>query len=232
MSYIITIRRADPSDLPQMASVLIRAFSPGPWSRYLFPPHLRVKPGNADEFDFRLHMLSSKFGSPGREHVCATIQYPGEEKEVVVGWAQWIDPEGQMGLDEEKTWKKAGKEGDSAVNMAGLDREALGRLTREGELLEKRLEEYLGEDGTKQSRLLNLLLIDPSHQREGLGRLLAQNGLIPAARAGKSVRLRSTPEGRPLYLSLGFEDVCQQEVIGQMQYGMVWRAPVDTKMTA
>lgn len=73
--------------------------------------------------------------------------------------------------------------------------------------------------------MLNFLLVGPSYQRKGIGRLLALEGLDRAAKEGKDVRLRSTPEGRPLYLALGFEDVCEQKVIGETQYGMVWRAP-------
>lgn len=156
----ISIRRATRSDLPELASLLIHAFSPGVWSRYLFPPHLRVKPGDGDELDFRLHMLSSKFESPGREHVCATVRQPGEEKEVIVGWAQWIDSGRQTGLDDEqKNKEKVEIEAESGlgIHMPGLDKDALSRLTKEGGLLEKRLEEYLGERGTYQSRRESLL---------------------------------------------------------------------------
>lgn len=261
----ISIRRATRSDLPEMASLLINAFAPGPWSRYLFPPHLRVKPGNGDELDFRLHMLSSKFDSPGREHVCATVRQPGEEKEVLVGWAQWIDSKGQADLDEEQRKKKEGEmeaEPGLGAHIPSLDKDALSRLTKEGGLLEKRLAEYLGERGTTHSccesllsllhdlpylhklgyerkqgglpvcaQVLNLLLVSPSYQRRGIGRLLAREGLDRAARENKEVRLRSTPEGRPLYLALGFEDVCAQKVIGETQYGMVWRAPIAAKST-
>lgn len=78
--------------------------------------------------------------------------------------------------------------------------------------------------------MLNLLLVDPAHQGRGIGRLLAREGLDRAAEEGKGVRLRSTPEGRPLYLALGFEEVFEQKVIGESQYGMVWRAePVAAK---
>lgn len=230
----MSIRRATRSNLPEMASLLINAFAPGPWSRYLFPPHLRVKPGDGDELDFRLHMLSSKFDSPGREHVCATVRQSGEEKEVLVGWAQWIDSEGQADLDEEQRKKKEGEmeaEPGLGAHIPGLDKDALSRLTKEGGLLEKRLVEYLGERGTTHSRLLKLLLVSPSYQRRGIGRLLAREGLEHAARENKEARLRSTPEGRPLYLALGFEDVCAQKVIGETQYGMVWRAPIAAKST-
>ncbi|KUI70714.1 hypothetical protein VM1G_06358 [Cytospora mali] len=221
----ITLRSAAPSDLPRMASLIIDSFSAGPWGRFLFPPHLRVKPGRGDEFDFRLHKLASTFDSPGREHVCATIRQPGDEGEgVVVGWAQWIDSEGDLGPKEKR---EAGKEGESGAHIVpGLDKEALARLTAEGELLEERIKDYLGERGTNNARLLNLLLVDPSYQRKGIGRLLVHEGLDRAAKAGRDVYLRSTPQGRPLYLSLGFEEVLEQKVIGESQHGMVWRAPV------
>lgn len=176
-----------------------------------------------------------------------------------MGWAQWVDTEGRVGLDEEKEEKMRrradGEEGAYAL-VAGLDREAMGVLAREGEVVERRLEEYLGEEGTINSRresypppyhhhiqvlladrvhdrpqVLNFLIVNPSYHRKGIGRLLAREGLDRAAEEGKDVRLRSTPEGRPLYLALGFEEVFKQDVIGEPQYGMVWRAPVAAKPT-
>lgn len=73
--------------------------------------------------------------------------------------------------------------------------------------------------------MLSYLVIDPKHQRQGIGRLLAKDGLDRAANQGKDVCLRATPEGRPLYLALGFEEICEQKVIGESQYAMVMKAP-------
>lgn len=71
---------------------------------------------------------------------------------------------------------------------------------------------------------LHYLSIDPQHQRNGVGRLLAQEGLDRAAAEGRDVWLRSTPEGRRLYLSLGFDEVGEGTVCGQRQVVMIKRA--------
>lgn len=73
--------------------------------------------------------------------------------------------------------------------------------------------------------MLAFLVIDPKHHRKGIGRLLAKEGLDRAAAQGREVRLRATPEGRTLYLALGFEEVCEEKIFGKSQYAMVWRAP-------
>lgn len=71
---------------------------------------------------------------------------------------------------------------------------------------------------------LDYLQVDPGHQRQGIGRLLAQEGLGRADAGGREVWLRSTPEGRCLYLSLGFRVVGEGSVLAQAQYAMVRRA--------
>lgn len=71
---------------------------------------------------------------------------------------------------------------------------------------------------------LNYLVVDPKHHRQGIGRLLAKDGLDRAASQGRDVCLRSTPEGRPLYLAVGFEQIRERKVFGESQYAMVWKA--------
>lgn len=168
----VTIRPATPTDLPRMAALLIQAFSPGPWGRHLFPPELRVQPGGADELAFRLRQLTSRFHQPGSQHVCAVSvvgnsgaggkfkmnemgegeEEEGDEGEVVVGWAQWIDGAGgQKGLNEDGAEDRKEKEKETAHDP-GLDRAALDMLAREGDAVERRLEAYLGEEGTTNTR--------------------------------------------------------------------------------
>lgn len=77
---------------------------------------------------------------------------------------------------------------------------------------------------------LNYLVIDPKHQRKGIGRFLVKEGLDRAVSQGRDVCLRATPEGRSLYLALGFEEICEQKIVGGSQYAMVMKAP-DLKST-
>lgn len=134
-----------------MVRILLDAFAPGPWGRHLFPPHLKVKPGDGDEYAWRLYMISSGFDSPGREHVLACEAGEGQREKEIVGWAQWVDsqadPKGAMSLEE----KKAKMEIDLGADPAGLDTEAFEMLSREGLRLEARGDEYLGTEGSKNS---------------------------------------------------------------------------------
>lgn len=76
----------------------------------------------------------------------------GDEGEVVVGWAQWIDGAGgQKGLNEDGAEDRKEKEKETAHDP-GLDRAALDMLAREGDAVERRLEAYLGEEGTTNTR--------------------------------------------------------------------------------
>ncbi|KAK7697456.1 hypothetical protein SLS64_013537 [Diaporthe eres] len=225
------LRRATKADLPRMVHVLLDAFASGPWGPTLFPPHLKVKPGDGDEFDWRLYMISSGFDSSGRETVVACCQVEAQREEIV-GWAQWIDlpasrEEGGMSREE----MKAKMVRDLGANPAGLDGEAFERLRSGGQQLEKSFDEFLGTERSSASWQLSYLVVDPNHHRQGIGRLLAKEGLDRAASQGRDVCLRSTPEGRPLYLALGFEQTREQEVFGESQYAMVWKAPDDEPAT-
>lgn len=241
-----------------MTRILIDAFAQGPWDRYVCPPHLKVKPGDGDVFDWRMHTLSSTLESPGRDTVlaCRETEQEGEE---IVGWAQWLDlSAGTRTGGTIPGEARAMMERELGPSAAAIDKEALSRLRREGLQLEESFEEYLGAERPKVSwrecnpkersldmlgrdearvsmptrnRLirpthtdLTYLVIDPKHQREGIGRLLAKEGLDRAADQGRDVCLRATPEGRRLYLALGFEQVREQKVIGESQFAMVLKA--------
>lgn len=81
-----------------------------------------------------------------------------------------------------------------------------------------------GGELTEEHRVeLHYLSIDPQHQRKGVGRVLAKEGLGRASAEGRDVWLRATVEGRRLYLSLGFEEVGEGRVCGQRQIAMVKR---------
>jgi len=53
---------------------------------------------------------------------------------------------------------------------------------------------------------LHFLAVDIHHQREGLGRMVLEPGLLAAARAGLGAHLETTnPSNIPFYRSIGFE---------------------------
>lgn len=252
----IHLRPATPADLPRMINILIASFAPGPWSRALFPSHLRTRPGDADETDWRLRVTAAQLNSPGHRHILAVVNSqtlssssstPLQEEQTILGWAHWVDasrdpkssftPE-EKRIDTERIWGSA--------SPPGLDKAALEDMIRQGEQIEKPLQAVLNEDEDEGDGLgrrrrdirykrsaveLHYLMIDPAHQRKGVGRLLVQEGLDWAALEGKEeddvggrprkVYLRSTAEGRGLYLSLGFKEVAEGTVFGQRQSAMV-----------
>lgn len=151
LSTSTTLRRATRADLPRMTRILIDAFAQGPWDRYVCPPHLRVKPGDSDVFDWRMHTLSSTLESPGRDTIlaCRGAETEGEE---IVGWAQWLDLGAgtRVGgtIPEEA---RAMMERELGPSAAAIDKEALSRLRREGLQLEESFEEFLGAERSKVS---------------------------------------------------------------------------------
>ncbi|KAF3771133.1 hypothetical protein M406DRAFT_32690 [Cryphonectria parasitica EP155] len=227
MPLKLHLRPATPADVPRMIEIFIAAFSPGPWSALLFPPNQRTRPGQADETEWRVRVFRAQLEKPGHHHVLA-VQQQGEQdskQEVVVGWANWLDtardttvgmtPE-EKRADLEKTWGSA--------SPPGLDRTAWEEMGRQGEVVNEMAREALGVERLKESLELRYLMIDPIHQRKGAGRLLMQEYLDSAATEEKDVWLRATADGRPLYLSLGFKEVGQGLVMGNLHFAMVKRA--------
>ena len=153
MSPPITLRRATKADLPRMTRVLVDAYAPGPWGRFLFPPHLKVKPGDGDELAWRQYTISSGLDSPAWDTVlaCSTEGQGQGKGEDIVGWAQWTDltaPKGS-GLNPEEMKAKTGT--NLRSGPAGLDVEHLDTLRREGQQLEESFDKFLGADRAKTS---------------------------------------------------------------------------------
>ena len=62
----------------------------------------------------------------------------------------------------------------------------------------------------------------PGHKRRGIGKQLVQVGIDAAAADGIDVWLLATPEGKLLYLSMGFEIQGEKEIAGEIQTAM-WK---------
>jgi hypothetical protein len=163
---VVTLRRATNADLPRMTRLLVDAYAPGPWGRFLFPDHLKVKPRDGDEVAWRLYTIAAGLDSPARDTVLACQQVKkkkqqqqqqlgadgdgdggGEEPaERILGWAQWIDLAAPKGSGLNPDEMKAKMDRDLGPSPAGLDSAALDTLRREGQQLEKSFEEFLGPE--------------------------------------------------------------------------------------
>jgi ribosomal protein S18 acetylase RimI-like enzyme len=73
---------------------------------------------------------------------------------------------------------------------------------------------------------LMVLAVDPNHQRRGIGRKLVRWGLEQAAAEDQKVFLIATPEGKPLYESLGFRVLGDFDAAGLLHYSMLWKSDV------
>lgn len=183
-----TLRRATRADLPRMVRILLDAFAGGPWGRHVCPPHLKVKPGDSDEFDWRMHALSSGLETPGRETVLAC---QGEE---VVGWAQWTDLGAAAGAGPPLSIDELVEREIGPGGGAGVDREALRRLRSEGRQLERSFEEVLGAERSgaswSESRPDTCYLLIPKRQKA------AADPPCGSYRSGLPGRRPQAPAGR------------------------------------
>lgn len=71
-----------------------------------------------------------------------------------------------------------------------------------GELAQGRRERFGGDP----YMLLSILVVDPEHQRRGLGAMQLQEGLERADQLGVPAYLESSPKGKGLYAKYGFEE--------------------------
>ncbi len=70
--------------------------------------------------------------------------------------------------------------------------------------------------------VLQAVGVHPGHKRRGIGKQLVQVGIDAAAADGIDVWLLATPEGKLLYVSMGFEIQGEKEIAGEIQTAM-WK---------
>lgn len=176
----ILLSSATPSDLPSLAPLHRLAFAANPNDRLIFG---RVTPAARDAHNAA--SLARELASPSSRVVKAT------RAGRIVGFAVWH-------------WPKEG-EGQEAGRGGMFDAPSFPEGT-EVELVR----EWVGgwdvgaPEGAKFVEL-ELVVVSPEVQGQGVGRALLKQGLEEAEQAGLDVYLLSTAAGVPAYLAAGFE---------------------------
>ncbi|KAJ9131741.1 hypothetical protein NKR23_g11589 [Pleurostoma richardsiae] len=228
MSSAFELRTAREDDIPAMAQVEVEAFKDHHATKALFPERLRTKPGQEDQYNWRLAILKQGLEKPNRHWIVAVgggglVANDEGDPMRVVGYAQWMMP-GDPVHDMTAKERVEDLERSTGNYPTSIDREALHAVASGAEELNKNAEEALGD--LKELWSLNSIAVSPSYQRRGVGRMLLHWGLERAEQDGKDVYLLASPSGRFLYSSVGFEEVAQGNIVGGREVVMVKRAPL------
>ncbi|KAK0654784.1 acyl-CoA N-acyltransferase [Cercophora newfieldiana] len=210
MAGPLSLRRATSSDVPAMGLIGTRAFR-DTLSTVIFPASLRTSANEDAETTWRTARTLRRMNE-GKDTFVVVDTDSNTGEETVVGFTQWERP----GMAATK-----GQEGqhDEDKITEGMDREALAKMMG---LMEEDAKKHLGPEGHANMWYLIILGVDPNHQRRGIGKRLVRWGLEQAAAEGQQVFLIATPEGRPLYESLGFQVLGEFETLGLVHYSMLW----------
>ncbi|KAK3901537.1 puromycin N-acetyltransferase [Staphylotrichum tortipilum] len=184
-------------------------------SLVLFPPHLACKSPtgdpDVDEVQWRDDRSLQRMRDGNLTFVVVDAPDRGSEAGEIVGFSQWELPAPP---------NAAPAQANQVALPGSLDQEALQHLFT---ALDRESHRLLGPDGHSNMWYLMLLAIDPDQQRRGIGRMLAKHGIDLAAKVGKDVFLVATPEGKPLYQSLGFRQLGDSfDVLGTIYSAMLW----------
>ncbi|KAL1959450.1 hypothetical protein VTO42DRAFT_1895 [Malbranchea cinnamomea] len=210
------IRRAQASDLPACADIVAAALCDEELIAYLCPRRREYW----DEYrDSALRRIKRRFYSPGWVlWVAVTDEKDGEEEGKVVGYAAWH----RIGEGEEASrWKKSVAGGDGGWlwmtwcgfqhSLVTLSNRIIDAMDLDPSLDRERLAavEALVKDNFPSSIFpemwyLATLVVDPSYQRRGIGKLLLQWAIEQATEERVPIGLEASSIGEKLYEKMGF----------------------------
>ncbi|KAI8680343.1 N-acetyltransferase domain-containing protein [Fusarium keratoplasticum] len=219
----LRLRIATESDLDAVSDVATASFNPetDAISAHLFPPHLKP-PGEAYAHAARPWRLARKTDRFRSQRTTLIVAVDEELSGKVVGFALWEKP---------VRGEEHGKPEAAPIKppCATLDHAAFDEMKRVlGEDHAKRF----GEKGSHNVWHLEMLGVDPSQQRRGIGKMLLQGAFEEADKFGEECYLVATPAGLPLYRGAGFEEVGVLKLFGVPHTSMIRKSqkikPVDS----
>ncbi|KAH7276077.1 acyl-CoA N-acyltransferase [Fusarium solani] len=208
----LRLRIATESDLDAVADVATASFSPqtDAISAHLFPAHLKPE-GEAYAHAARPWRLARKTDRFHSQRTTLVVAVDEALSGKVVGFALWEKPVRgeEHGQPEAAPIKPP---------CATLDHAAFDEMRRVlGEDHSKRF----GEKGADNVWHLDMLGVDPSQQRRGIGKMLVQWVFEEANKYGEDCYLVATPAGLPLYRAHGFEELGVLELFGVPHTSMI-----------
>lgn len=193
-----------------MADIATKAFR-DTVSAILFPPHLRSLSPVDEETPWRAARTLKRM----REGIDTAVVVDTAEdgSETVIAFVQW-EPPAEL--------KKQLGEVEEEIMPVTLDMKSVQTLLDD---IDNQTREVLGPEGHSKMWYVMIIAVDPNHHRRGAGKMLIRQGMQRAAAEGRSIYLSATPEGRPLYESLGFKTLAIHDVRGNPYHAMLWMPP-------
>ncbi|KAK3938747.1 acyl-CoA N-acyltransferase [Diplogelasinospora grovesii] len=222
----LRLRAGTATDFAEMARVGCEAFKGNLINNALFPEHLRQDSSEEDERQWRIAVLEKGSQTAGRHYVLVIQDGEGsgeEEEEEIVGWAEWQAPKDAGGTELATTTTVPESHLPLAREPASFDKDALEVFRQQTKLLSGQV---LGSGSEDKFWCLYTIAVHPNHQRRGVGTMLVQWGVEMARKSQSAgIFLFASPAGKNLYSGLGFRDLGQAEILGDVQCAMLWEPP-------
>ncbi|KAK1237928.1 hypothetical protein MKX08_002507 [Trichoderma sp. CBMAI-0020] len=210
----IQIREATEEDMPAVARLAGVTFHPTTdWiTRQVFPLHLQ--PTNIPDGDASLPWRQQRKTANLNASNCTVIlAVDTASKDQIVGFAVWEQP-----IEDDKPPVATA---DPELPADATDMKNFEELMS---ILKEDYKASFGDRGLKDVWHLDMIGVDPLHQRRGIGKALLTWGMRQAIKAGRDCYLMATPQGRPLYEASGWEIVRPLNMFGVMHHSMIYRA--------
>ncbi|PNP39987.1 hypothetical protein TGAMA5MH_08253 [Trichoderma gamsii] len=181
-------------------------------TRQVFPLHLQPKniPDGDSSLPWRQLRKTASFNT---SNCTVKVAVDTALNNQIVGYAVWEQP-----VDDEKPPTAPA---DPELPSDVTDMKVFEELKS---ILKEDHKASFGDRELKDVWHLDMIGVDPLHQRRGIGKALLTWGMRQATKAGRDCYLMATPQGRPLYEAFGWEIVRPLNMFGVMHHSMIYRA--------